>query len=129
MQQTQPPKRGGAAELGRSVASGRDVVQRGKGDAIRTLVGPLLAQAVANAIVALAIVVVAFALTGRSPPPELLVGSSIGGALSPVAWQTYRAIRPHRDGLPRGAASGGRGQAAAVDPDAERVAAADGGGL
>jgi hypothetical protein len=53
----------------------------------------MLAQAVANSIAALALVVIPFWLVGRWPPREVLLGCSIGGALSPFAWRIYRAAR------------------------------------
>jgi hypothetical protein len=97
-----------------------DRVRVGKVDAVRTLIGRLVSQAIANAVVAMSIVTVAFALTGRWPPPELLAGASIGGALSPVAWRTYRAFRPHC-----GVSPDARGLASA--PGDEPAAATDGG--
>jgi hypothetical protein len=52
----------------------------------------LLAQSLANSIAMIAIVVIAFAVIGRWPPQNLLLCSSIGGALSPFAWRMYRAV-------------------------------------
>jgi len=60
---------------------------------MRGLIVWMLAQAVANSIAALALVVIPFWLAGRWPPQEVLLGSSIGGALSPFAWRIYRAAR------------------------------------
>ncbi len=54
----------------------------------------MLAYSIADAIVAAGIVVVAFAVTKRWPPQELLLGASIGGALSPFVWRAYRVYRP-----------------------------------
>ncbi len=70
---------------------------------IRHAILNLLAQAVANSIAAFALVVVPFAFMGRWPPPELFIGSSIGGALSPFVWRMYRAmfgypVRPSDEG-------------------------------
>jgi hypothetical protein len=95
--------------------------------AIRAMIIYLLAQAVANSIAAFAIVVVVFAFTGQWPPRVLLVGSSIGGAMSPLAWRTYRAIRPHPAGPPKALSSVNPWIAAGVAPDTEPAAAADGG--
>jgi hypothetical protein len=64
-----------------------------KGTAIRALIVYLLAQSLANSIAMIAIVVIAFAVIGRWPPQNLLLCSSIGGALSPFAWRMYRAVR------------------------------------
>ena len=69
-----------------------------KGTKIKTLILYMLAQAVANSIATLSLVVIAFALMGRWPPQELLLGASIGGALSPFAWRAYRAVRAFPDG-------------------------------
>ncbi len=63
-----------------------------QGAIIQRVLFNLLAQAVANSIAAFALVVVPFAFMGRWPPPELFIGSSIGGALSPFAWRMFRAI-------------------------------------
>ncbi len=65
---------------------------------MRGFIVGLLAQAVANSIAALALVVIPFWLTGRWPPQEVLIGSSIGGALSPFAWRIYRAARRNPEG-------------------------------
>jgi hypothetical protein len=51
-----------------------------------------MAQSIANSIAAIAIVVIPFAVFGRWPPRELIVCSSIGGAISPFAWRVYRAL-------------------------------------
>ena len=69
-----------------------------KGATIRTLIVHLLAQMVANTIATTAIVVVTFAVMGRWPPQELLMCSSIGGALSPFVWRIYRAVRSYYGG-------------------------------
>lgn len=53
----------------------------------------LFAQAVANSIAALALVVIPFAVFGRWPPRELLLCSTLGGASSPFAWRAYRGVR------------------------------------
>jgi hypothetical protein len=58
----------------------------------------VLAQAIANSIAALAIVVIPFAVFGRWPPRELLLCSSIGGAMSPFAWRLYRAVSDYLTG-------------------------------
>jgi len=58
----------------------------------------LLAQAIANSVAALAIVVIPFAVFGRWPPRELLLCSSIGGAMSPFAWRLYRAVSDYLTG-------------------------------
>jgi len=68
---------------------------------MRGFIVSLLAQAVANSIAALALVVIPFWLVGRWPPQEVVLGSSIGGALSPFAWRIYRAAR----GSPEGTSS------------------------
>jgi hypothetical protein len=52
----------------------------------------------ANSIAAFAMVVIPFALFGRWPPRELLLCSSIGGALSPFAWRAYRAVSDNLGG-------------------------------
>jgi hypothetical protein len=52
----------------------------------------LLAQSVANSIATVAIVVIPFALMGQWPPREMLIASSIGGAMSPFVWRLYRSI-------------------------------------
>ena len=64
-----------------------------KEESIRGFIVGLLAQAVANSIAAVALVVIPFWLAGRWPPQEVLLGCSIGGALSPFAWRIYRAAR------------------------------------
>ena len=58
----------------------------------------LLAQAIANSIATLAIIVIPFAMMGRWPPQYLLLCSSFGGALSPFAWRMYRATRGYPSG-------------------------------
>jgi len=68
---------------------------------MRGLIVWMLAQAVANSIAAVALVVIPFWLLGRWPPQEVLLGCSIGGALSPFAWRIYRAAR----GFPEGTSS------------------------
>jgi hypothetical protein len=70
-------------------------------ESIRGFIVWMLAQAVANSIAAVALVVIPFWLAGRWPPQEVLLGCSIGGALSPFAWRIYRAVR----GSPEGSAS------------------------
>jgi hypothetical protein len=70
-------------------------------ESIRGFIVWMLAQAIANSIAAVALVVISFWLVVRWPPQEALVGSSIGGALSPFAWRIYRAAR----GYPEGPAS------------------------
>jgi hypothetical protein len=65
---------------------------------MRTLVVYLLAQAVAITIATLGIVVIPFAVIGRWPPQELLICSSIGGAMSPFWWRMYRAVRGYTSG-------------------------------
>ena len=70
-------------------------------ESIRGFIVGLLAQAVANSIAALALVVIPFWLAGRWPPQEVLLGCSIGGALSPFAWRIYRTAR----GSPEGTSS------------------------
>ena len=69
-----------------------------KEESIRGFIVSLLAQAVANSIAALALVVIPFWLAGRWPPREVLLGCSIGGALSPFAWRIYRAARGYPEG-------------------------------
>ena len=64
-----------------------------KEDSMRGLIVGLLAQAVANSIATLTLVVIPFWIVGRWPPQEVLLGCSIGGALSPFAWRIYRAAR------------------------------------
>jgi hypothetical protein len=61
-------------------------------ESIRGFIVWMLAQAVANSIAAVALVVIPFWLVGRWPQ-EVLLGCSIGGALSPFAWRIYRAAR------------------------------------
>ena len=50
-------------------------------------------QIVAGVITTLALVTITFALFGQLPPQSLLVGSSMGGALSPLLWKYIRIIR------------------------------------
>jgi|GEM_PF-2207581 hypothetical protein len=70
-------------------------------ESMRGFIVWMLAQAIANSIAAWALVVISFWFVVRWPPQEALVGSSIGGALSPFAWRIYRAAR----GSPEGPAS------------------------
>ena len=65
---------------------------------IRGVVFYMVVQMVANSIAAFAIVVVPFAVFGRWPPRELLLFSSIGGAMSPFAWRAYRAVSDYLGG-------------------------------
>jgi hypothetical protein len=67
-------------------------------ESIRGFIVSLLAQAVANSIAAFALVVIPFWLVGQWPPREVLLGCSIGGALSPFAWRIYRVARGYPEG-------------------------------
>jgi len=69
-----------------------------KEESMRGFIVGLLAQAVANSIAAVALVVIPFWLAGRWPPQEVLLGCSIGGALSPFAWRIYRTARESPEG-------------------------------
>jgi hypothetical protein len=51
-----------------------------------------MAQSIANSIASFAIVVIPFAVFGRWPLRQLILCSSIGGAMSPFAWRVYRAV-------------------------------------
>jgi hypothetical protein len=57
-----------------------------------------MAQSIANSIAAFAIVVIPFVVFGRWPPRELILCSSIGGAMSPFAWRVYRAVSDYLHG-------------------------------
>ena len=65
---------------------------------VSSYVVSLLAKFMCYAIAALALVVIPFWLVGRWPPWEVLLGCSIGGALSPFAWRIYRAARGYHKG-------------------------------
>ncbi len=52
----------------------------------------IVLPAIASAVIPAAIVVIAFVLTGRWPPREILFGASLGGVISPFAWRAYRAM-------------------------------------
>jgi hypothetical protein len=67
---------------------------------MRSLILSLLAQWISTSIAIIGIVAIAFAVTGRWPPPYVLLGSSIGGALSPIVWRLYRDVRGRRRILP-----------------------------
>jgi ABC-type uncharacterized transport system permease subunit len=67
---------------------------------MRALILSLVAQWISTSIAIIGIVSIAFAVTGRWPPPYVLLGSSIGGALSPIVWRLYRAARGRRRIVP-----------------------------
>lgn len=57
---------------------------------MKSLVLSLFAQVLTGAIVFTGLVVVVFTLTGQWPPQEMVMGASIGGALSPLFWRLIR---------------------------------------
>lgn len=60
----------------------------------KTIVLEMPGQALTSAIVFAGIIVVAFAFTGRWPHQSMLLGASMGGAISPLFWKAVRAILP-----------------------------------
>lgn len=59
---------------------------------MRALILSLITQWISSAIAIIGIISIAFAVTGRWPPPYVLRGASIGCALSPIVWRVYRGI-------------------------------------
>jgi hypothetical protein len=59
---------------------------------IKSLTFDLLRRALVGAIVLTGIVAIAFVMTGGRPPREILVGASIGGALSTACWSLLGAM-------------------------------------
>ena len=73
---------------------------------MRGLLADLSARSIAGAIVLAGVVAWALVLTGEWPSKPLLIGASIGGALSPSFWGLFRKLRNSQRAGRRGVGRG-----------------------